>query len=319
MERIFLYIQSFPSSFMSSGSTTTPVFNPATEALSQGEQKDASVSVLCVPEECPTINEALICAKESDGRIKTIRLAKGIHLVRGEKRIGAGISVGINFPIVIAGVGKNETFVQGSGFSVEPGNENSTKDEVVLRDMTVQQTDGAGVDFRKNQWFNEMSKMLLKMIDVEVTECKKSGVSLSGGARAECTNVTLSKCGTGLFVTSGAHAQCSNIVVTGCHAGGVYALSGSITMQGEMTSVTGNVTGGSEYEYGLNVTRDKGDTPSLISLIYPLTAKGISRGNFGGGNIMIPLKKTEEEKGVHGIHVVDENGNVVPQCRCTIV
>ena len=168
-----------------------------------------------------------------------------------------------HYPIVIVGAGEKETIIQGSGFwfGEAEGEENSTTKENVIRDMTIQRTIGPGVKC--------FGSLPLKMINVTVNECGSMGVEMTGGSIAKCTNLKVSKC-----KFSGVAAQ-SN---------------GRIILQGEETSITGNMCAGIESfthypegiknGYGIVVNGHK----SIIQFVCPLSKEQVCVNNGGGGN-----------------------------------
>ena len=209
------------------------------------ERKGRERKELCVPEDCPTLEKAVERAKSGED-ITTIRLAKGIHEVEGDE-----VNITGGLPITIVGAGKNETIIQGGVFLISGGDVNSTTQEVLLQDMTIRKTKMNGV-------FNR-GGLPLRMVDVAMDACGWGGMVVMDGARADCTNVTVSQ----------------------CRFSGFVAYDGScITLRGERTSVTENATDENGAGYGL----DACGSSSVITLISPLTKERVSRNNGGGRN-----------------------------------
>jgi hypothetical protein len=200
-----------------------------------------------VPEDCPTLEMAVERAKGIGEDITTIRLAKGIHEVEEDE-----VNITDGLPITIVGAGKNETIIQGGVFLISGGDVNSTTKEVLLQDMTIRKTKMNGV-------FNR-GGLPLRMVDVAMDACGWSGVVVMHGARADCTNVTVSKCRFSGFVAYD---------------------GGNITLRGDRTSVTENATDENGAGYGL----DACGSSSVITLVSPLTKERVSRNNGGGRNL----------------------------------
>ena len=129
---------------------------------------------------------------------------------------------------------------------------NSTTKEVLLQDMTIRKTKMNGV-------FNR-GGLPLRMVDVAMDACGWNGVVVMHGARADCTNVTVSKCRFSGFVAYD---------------------GGNITLRGDRTSVTENATDENGAGYGL----DACGSSSVITLVSPLTKERVSRNNGGGRNL----------------------------------
>jgi len=210
-------------------------------------RKRIRTTELRVPEDCPTLEKAVERAKGIGEDITTIRLAKGIHEVEEDE-----VNITDGLPITIVGAGKNETIIQGGVFLISGGDVNSTTKEVLLQDMTIRKTKMNGV-------FNR-GGLPLRMVDVAMDACGWSGVVVMHGARADCTNVTVSKCRFSGFVAYD---------------------GGNITLRGDRTSVTENATDENGAGYGL----DACGSSSVITLVSPLTKERVSRNNGGGRNL----------------------------------
>lgn len=143
---------------------------------------------LYVPEDCRTLNEAVIRA-EVDCRITSIVLGKGNHAVENK---GNHI-VGIRSSLTITGksnVSKKDVVVVG-GIRIK----SDITGNVHLQNITIRKAKKSGVFGRSS----------FTMEDVVVEQSGCHGVVASGrGVEGRCTNVEVRQCGgSGVFVTNG--------------------------------------------------------------------------------------------------------------------
>ena len=137
---------------------------------------------------------------------QVVLLEAGTHEAQGNYVYIRG-----GYPVAIIGAGEQETIVQGFGFDIRGGDwadKKSTTKSVVLCGMTLRQAKCSGV-------VND-GGIPVRLIDFTVHASGGDGVRVSDGARAICTNLTVSDC-------------------QGC---GAYARGGQITL--ERVSLTGN-------------------------------------------------------------------------------
>ena len=166
---------------------------------------------------------------------------KGTHIVT-EK------NVTIEHPIKIFGAGRDQTFVKGYGFKIAGKKEEGKN--VVLKDMTISETSGYGVEGRDGlSWL--------------------------------CDSMTITQCGRSGVWALNTKGRLINCVITQCGFCGIFCSSNAlIELEGDQTKVDGNGTGGSPIHYGLKTWT----TSSIIHLLFPLTQESVSTNNGGGRN-----------------------------------
>ena len=172
----------------------------------------------------------------------------------------------IKYPVTIIGAGRDETFIVNGGFEIrgnkkekERGKQGNKKEnKVVLQDMTISESKGAGL---------------------------YSGNGLS----FLCNSMTFTKCRKGVFA-SNTKGRLINCVITQCATSGIFSSgeNGLIEVEGNQTKVEGNVTSGDSRHYGLAAY-----SSGSIHVLLPLTKESISidnnksENNYGGYGTII--------------------------------
>ena len=122
---------------------------------------------------------------------------------------------------------------------------------------------------------------------VEIEELTIKGADESGLFAYKGMNVIMRGISVEDSQFSGVYAyeadiSCDDLQVVGCGNSGVIALTNAtITLSGQGTSITGNVTSGGSSYYGLEARTRRN---SNIQLVLPLTKEEASTNNGGGGN-----------------------------------
>jgi hypothetical protein len=187
--------------------------------------------------------------EEEPSRAPTIFfINQGVHACVNEDEEDDDNDLIVTYPMQIIGAGRDKTIIQGGGFFLTGTKEEGTN--VVLKDMTISETDG-------------------------------NGVSGTDGLSWLCDSLTITQCGYGVYAYK-TKGRLINCVITQCGGSGIHCGSNAlIELEGDQTKVDGNVTGGRSYYYGLETY----DTSSTIHLLFPLTKEYVStnnQSNYGG-------------------------------------
>ncbi len=256
-------------------------------------------TALMVPEDCDTLEQALERATGTPAAsaITTIRLSAGTFEVEGEclairtRNTHDKLDKSIyDFPIEIIGAGEEKTIITGGGFKIgdkycqhngdsDDGDNKRSRNEVILRDMTIHATNGVWNDHG----------LPTKIVNVVVKGIDGNGVCASGHGEGG----------------SRGRIECENVRVSGCKESGFFAnQGGTIVLRGEKTLSTGNCTG-THDTVGLCHGLHAAHKSSSIRLVFPLTRETVSTGNGGGGDW--------GESSLGEINEVDEEGNLTPK------
>ena len=207
----------------------------------------APCAILRVPEDCPTLKEALDRAKlqavysnGSDSDSQTIILGAGDHRISNNE-FGCNI-VDINSAVRIVGQGIHKTVVFGQ-INIPGG----LRGKAELSEMSLKGSTGHGI-------------------------CAYSQMSLTNVAIEDAKNH-------GLFI-DGALATCNNVDITSCGSCGIYIQEGGYVKLKGTTNIVNNCTAGNDWEYGLYVYQNIGKVLFAPSL----SRVAVSRNNGGGGN-----------------------------------
>jgi len=210
-------------------------------------------NTLCVPEQVPTIDEAMRIGfnlskqKEySNEKPLVVVLSEGDHVVEGSWTDSNGYvkenTLGITCSnISFVGQGKDKTTVHG-GIGV------SNKKNVTVKSLTLTSTlNGVGL------WV-EGEEASVEMMGVSVKECENSGLVVASGASVKATQCEFSENAEGMFVTGG-----SKGIFTDCsfhhnaNAGVRAANEGTLVeLRGEQTEIHHN--GGNGLDAWINAT-----------------------------------------------------------------
>jgi len=121
------------------------------------------------------------------------------------------------------------------------------------------------------------------IVEINNLKIKGGGFGLfaCGGMKVIMRGCSIEECQEDGVFARGADITCDDLQVVGCGGSGVRAgNNATITLSGQGTTIQGNGTNGSSYDYGLYTYISS----STIHLVHPLTKKQISTNNGGGGN-----------------------------------
>jgi len=232
--------------------TTTTDTTPTTTTTTTTPTTPTTLSsspVLRVPEDCPTIHEALNAA-QTNRTIQTISLQEGTYTVSKDND-DETTYLNIDIPITITGRNEsNNNVILLFGLSIL---ENITEGRINVQHVTIRHLKGTGI----------VSESFFTLKNVIVEQCGGSGVCAYG------------KYGIGI---------CTNVKIRHCAKSGAGAYeNGSITLIGSKTSIHNNCTTGNMDDHGLTVYDSSSST---IQLVHPLTKEmvSINNGTTGYGN-----------------------------------
>jgi len=268
-------------------------YNARVPTETVGETADSSIRV---PDDC-TLNEAVNRVNESNGRLTTIVVGEGTHVI-DDSNGGRLNYLTLNCPMTIVGVAPSDikNIVVLGGITI-PSN---IQGNIHIEHLTIRQSTGSGV--------RGSSSFTLK--DVVIEQCSSSGVYAFGSTTvARCTNVTVRRCRReGVQVCDG-QGTLTDCTVVECGWSGIESSNnGVIHIEGESTIVTGNCTDyeeREENEYGLCAR-----ISSVIILHTPLT-KGICAGNGDGDIPGLP----DEDWGGEGTIVEEVYDELFKACQ----
>jgi hypothetical protein len=162
---------------------------------------------------------------------------------------GNNSEVNINYPLIMIGAGRNETFL--TGYNLRIGGTKEEGKEVIVQNMTS----------------------------------SNAGYGLFGnGLSFLCDRMTFTQCINSGVIALNTKGRLINCVITQCQEGGIKCGENTlIQLEGSQTKVDGNGTyepDGDNYDYGLMTF----NSSSRIHLLFPLTKESVSTNNEGGGN-----------------------------------
>jgi hypothetical protein len=268
-------------------------YNARVPTVSVGETAESAIRV---PDDC-TLNEAVNRVNESNGRLTTIVVGEGTHVI-DDSNGGRLNYLTLNCPMTIVGVAPADikNIVVLGGITI-PSN---IQGNIHIEHLTIRQSTGSGV--------RGSSSFTLK--DVVIEQCSSSGVIAFGSTTvARCTNVTVRRCRReGVQVCDG-QGTLTDCTVAECGWSGIESSNnGVIHIEGESTKVTRNCTDyeeREENEYGL-CARSR----AVIILHSPLT-KGIICWHNGDGDITSP----DEDWGGEGTIVEEVYDELFKACQ----
>ena len=243
------------------------------KSSSEGASKTSS-SVVHVPENCPTLAEA-IKRVEQNPQLTTVQLGKGDFT-----DFGTGtMSIELTCPIEIRGAGMGATVLHNVAFSLrKPKEEGALIDDaiIVIADITFDGTTvkdmnghGGGINTKSGS------------IPLRVERCA-------------FLNTNVGVC------ASGVPASVVSCVVRGCKQDGIKAYKTTVTLSGTGTEISNCFNGPAdqprEDQYALGSRTET----SCIKIVAPL-GTDIASGNYAGRNL----------GGYGRIEIVDEQGNMI--------